>query len=167
MRWQDIDSQVCSIARTMVILGDRWTMLIVRELFRGVTKFSSMQKSLDINKNRLSERLNRLVDEEIVEKHEYDEARHRFEYVLTPKGVELYPLLISIISWGDKWTADEDGVPLDFIHTGCGHKAKPFYCCSDCGEPVGFDNLTPVPGPGVLKKIKRGEKIGIPHEAYK
>jgi DNA-binding HxlR family transcriptional regulator len=167
MRWQDVDSQVCSIARTMVIIGDRWTILIIRELFMGVTKFSSLQKSLDINKNRLSERLSRLVDEGIVEKQVYDDAHNRYEYILTPEGVDLYPVLMSIVRWGDKWRADEDGIPMEFIHTGCGQKADPVYCCSDCGEPVDFENLKPVPGPGVLKKIERGEKVGVPQESYK
>ncbi|WP_197472295.1 helix-turn-helix domain-containing protein, partial [Oleiphilus sp. HI0067] len=109
MKWEDIESQNCSMARGLAIFGDRWTLLIIRECFRRVRRFSDFQKALGITKHRLSDRLTRLVDEGILTKVPYDDSAKRFEYRLTDKGLELYPILMSVALWGDKWLSDEDG----------------------------------------------------------
>ena len=91
MRWEDVDSQICSMARALAIFGDRWTLLIIRDAFRRVKRFSHFQKSLGITKHRLADRLNRLVEAGIMIKVPYDESGKRFEYRLTEKGIDLYP----------------------------------------------------------------------------
>ncbi|OUS24290.1 transcriptional regulator [Gammaproteobacteria bacterium 45_16_T64] len=159
MRWDEIDSQVCSIARTLSIIGDKWTMLILRDCFLGVTRFSDFQKSLGITKHRLSDRLGKLVDAEILKKHIYDESYRRHEYKLTKKGIELYPVLMSLVSWGDKWTADKDGAPLEYIHQPCGHKINAGAACEHCDGAVSAFTVTPILGPGIMKKVKRGELV--------
>lgn len=157
MRWQDTHSQPCSIARSMSIFGDRWTLLIIRQVFMGIRKFSSIQTSLGLSKHRLSDRLSRLVDEGILYKEPYDSARRRFQYKLTDKGLELHPIIVAIAQWGDKWLADEDGKPIEYVHKSCGKKAKPMLRCTECNEDITAYNTSAIPGPGILKKIARGE----------
>ena len=164
MRWDEIDSQVCSVARTLSLIGDRWTMLILRDCFLGVTRFSDFQKSLGITKHRLSDRLSKLVDSDILKKRIYDTNYGRYEYKLTRKGVELYPVLMSLVSWGDKWTVDDDGTPLEYIHQPCGKKVKAGSSCQHCNEPVSAFTITPILGPGILKKIKRGELVDFANQ---
>ena len=147
MRWDEIDSQVCSVARTLSLVGDRWTLLILRDCFLGVTRFSDFQKSLGITKHRLSDRLNKLVDSEILKKQIYDTNYERYEYKLTKKGVDLYPVLMSLVSWGDNWTVDKDGAQLEYIHQHCGNKIKYGAMCDYCDEPVYALAITPILGP--------------------
>lgn len=157
MRWNEIDTQVCSVARTLSLIGDRWTMLILRDCFLGVARFSDFQKSLGITKHRLSDRLSKLVESEILIKRIYDTRYGRHEYKLTKKGIELYPVLMSLVSWGDKWTVDDDGAPLEYIHQPCGKKIDPSTLCQHCNEPVSAFTITPMLGPGILEKVERGE----------
>lgn len=157
MRWEEIDSQVCSIARTLAIFGDRWTLLIIRDAFRRVRRFSDFQKSLGIPKHRLSDRLNRLVDEGVLKKMLYDERRARYEYRLTPKGLDLFPVLMTFVQWGDKWATDQDGSPLVFRHLNCGEISQPKYVCDHCEGEVNAKNFQPEVGPGIAKKLERGE----------
>jgi len=164
MRWDEIDSQVCSVARTLSMVGDRWTMLILRDCFLGVTRFSDFQKSLGITKHRLSDRLTKLVDSEILKKQVYDTNYGRYEYKLTKKGFELYPVMMSLVAWGDKWATDDDGVPLKYIHKPCGNKMSVATLCKHCDEPVTAFTITPVLGPGILEKAKRGELIDFENQ---
>lgn len=157
MRWQEIDTQVCSIARALAIFGDRWTLLIIRDAFRRIRRFSEFQASLGITKHRLSDRLVRLVDEGILNKVLYDEKRSRYEYRLTQKGLDLYPVLMTIVQWGDQWACDEDGAPINFIHDKCGHATHPRCVCNVCHEEIHAKELVPEVGPGITKKLERGE----------
>ncbi|MBU2876885.1 MULTISPECIES: winged helix-turn-helix transcriptional regulator [Aliiglaciecola] len=157
MRWDDINTQTCSIAKASSVFGDRWTLLIVRQLFLGLRRFSDIQKSLGITKHRLSDRLSRLIEEDLVYKHLYDENYNRFEYRLTEKGLDLYPVLITLSQWGDKWMCDADGVPVEYVHTECGQVANPKLSCSCCGKPLNLGNLTLRVGPGVTAKCARGD----------
>lgn len=157
MRWEEIDAQVCSMARALAIFGDRWTLMIVRDAFRQVRRFSDFERSLGITKHRLSDRLNRLVEYGILKKVPYDESGNRFEYRLTRKGIELYPVLMSMAQWGDKWEADQDGPPVTFTHTACGQVTQPKYVCDCCNQPICATEIEPSVGPGILEKIKRGE----------
>src|SRR3954453_4732996 len=100
------DDQVCSIARTLELIGERWTILIVRDAFLGVRRFDDFQRSLGIARNVLQNRLERLVEHEILERARYQERPERFEYRLTEKGLDLWPVLVSLISWGDRHAAD-------------------------------------------------------------
>lgn len=165
MRRQDVDLQVCSIARAMPLIGDSWTMLIIRGVFFGLHRFTELQQSLDINRNRLTERLNLLVENGIMEKCLYDEARGRYEYRLTEKGTDLYPVLVSIVGWGDKWLADKDGPPLQYVHKTCSKVMQPKYHCDCCGEPLEVTDVSVQAGPGITKKLKRGEETGFDLQA--
>jgi len=157
MRWEEIDGQVCSIARALAIFGDRWTLLIIRDAFRRVRRFSDFQKSLGITKHRLSDRLNRLVDAQIMEKRIYDENRERYEYRLTQKGLDLYPVLMTVVTWGDKWACDGDGSPVEFVHKRCGEVTHPKLVCDQCDDEILAREIQPRVGPGVTNKIGRGD----------
>lgn len=161
MRRQDVDLQVCSIARAMPIIGDSWTLLIIRGVFFGLKRFGQLQQSLDINRNRLTERLNTLLEHEVLEKRLYDDARQRYDYHLTEKGNDLYPVLMSLVGWGDKWLADDDGAPLQYVHKTCGKVMKPQYQCDCCGEALTAKKVAVQAGPGITKKLERGDATGF------
>jgi DNA-binding HxlR family transcriptional regulator len=157
MRWEDTNSQTCSIARSLAIFGDTWTLLVIRQIFMQIRRFSEIQLSLGITKHRLTDRLNRLIEQDILYKELYDEKYNRFEYKLTPRGLDLYPILISITNWGDKWTADEDGAPVKYVHKTCGHDADPIFTCSHCGDEINAKTSIIRLGPGLEKKLARGD----------
>jgi len=166
MRWEEVNTQTCSIARAISVFGDRWTMLILREIFLRVRRFSELQRSLGISKHRLSDRLNRLVESGVLYKDLYDSSHNRYEYKLTEKGIDLYPVIISIAQWGDKWEADDDGTPVHYFHKPCGHTVKPVFACSKCGEKIHARNTSGVAGPGLTRKIERGEDTGVDVSLY-
>jgi DNA-binding HxlR family transcriptional regulator len=139
--------ETCSVARAMDILGERWTMLIMREAFYGVRRFSDMQRNLGIARNILSTRLQTLVRSGILERRLYQEEPERFEYRLTQAGRDLYPAVIAIMKWGDEYLADEAGPPVVLRHT-CGELIDPVLVCDCCGEPLHPHDVTPEPGPG-------------------
>ena len=123
----------CSIARPLSFLGERWTMLILRDLFLGRRRFDEFQASLGVATNVLSARLTTLNEEGIVERRRYSEHPERFEYVLTEKGRDLQPVLLALLAWGDRYTA-EDGAPLEVLHGDHAFHAVPV--CSECGESI-------------------------------
>ena len=106
------ETQVCSIARSLEAIGDRWTMLVVRDAFLGVRRFEEFQDRLGVARNILSDRLGRLVDDGILEKRPYQERPQRFEYRLTEKGRDLFPVMISLMKWGDAYALDPGGPPM-------------------------------------------------------
>lgn len=130
------DNQVCSVARALEAIGDRWTMLVIRDAFVGVRRFEEFQQRLGIARNVLTDRLSRLVDEGILEKHAYQERPERFEYRLTDKGVDLFPVLVSLMKWGDRHAPAANGPPLRVLHKGCGGEVDERLLCNRCGEPV-------------------------------
>ena len=138
----------CSVARTVDIIGEWWTPLIVRDAFYGHRRFEDFQRSLGIARNVLATRLERLVEAGIMERQRYEEHPPRDEYVLTPKGRDLFPIIGAILAWGDKWTAGDAGPPLLLIHEACGKPGSLRATCDQCGEPMSLDNIRPVPGPG-------------------
>ncbi len=151
MRWEEVDSQTCSMARALAIFGDRWTLLIIRDAFRRIRRFSDFQKSLGINKHRLSDRLNRLVEAKILEKRAASDGGPHKEYRLTEKGIELYPVLLAVAQWGDKWECENDGPPLVFRHKSCGQLTRPRYTCSACNEEIDARSIIPEAGPGAAQ----------------
>lgn len=138
----------CSIARTVDLLGDWWTPLVLREAFYGTKRFDDFQQVLGIGRNILTQRLNRLVEEDIFEKVPYQERPVRHEYVLTPKGRELFPVLAAINSWGDRWLAGDAGVPVVLHHRSCAHETSAAVVCSHCREPLELDDVQARLGPG-------------------
>lgn len=130
------ETQVCSIARTLEAIGDRWTMLVVRDAFLGVRRFDDFQDRLGVARNILSDRLGRLVDEGILEKRPYQERPQRFEYRLTKKGRDLFPVMIALMKWGDRHALDPDGPPMLVLHRDCGGQVTEQLVCDRCGEPM-------------------------------
>jgi DNA-binding HxlR family transcriptional regulator len=138
----------CSVARTIDVIGEWWTPLIVRDAFYGRTKFEDFQRSLGVARNVLTVRLDRLVETGIMERHRYQDHPPRDEYLLTEKGRDLFPIIAALLTWGDRWTAGEAGPPLLLVHQPCGQPAGLKATCDRCGEPLELANITPTPGPG-------------------
>ncbi|MFC1849404.1 winged helix-turn-helix transcriptional regulator [candidate division CSSED10-310 bacterium] len=133
---QALESRICSVGRTVEILGDRWIFLILREAFFGVRYYDQFQSNLGIATNILSNRLKRLIKNEIMEKRRDPVDARRVRYKLTEKGLDLYPITLAIMMWGDRWLADDEGPPLILHHKKCDAQLTPEMCCSSCGEVV-------------------------------
>ena len=141
---------MCPIARVMEIIGDRWTMLIIRDAFQRINRFQELEASLGLSRHVLSERLQRLVDEGILEKRRYQERPERFEYHLTPKGLGLWKVLAQITLWGDDHYPAEGGRHRDIRHVGCGGTMDDRFHCTRCGEELDAGDLDVAMGPGLL-----------------
>ena len=137
----------CSIARTLNLVGEWWTPLILRDLFFGICRFELLLQHLGISRNILTDRLQTLVDNEIVERRLYQENPERYEYILTERGRDLFPILAAVMAWGDKWL-NEDGAPTQLIHQECGKVAKPAVVCLQCGKEIALHNVRARRGPG-------------------
>jgi DNA-binding HxlR family transcriptional regulator len=138
----------CSIARPLSFLGERWTVLVLRDLTIGRRRFDEIQESLGVASNVLSQRLATLVDEGIAERRRYSEHPERFEYRLTQKGLDLVPVLLALLAWGDRYTAGPEGPPLETVHDDCGHTFHLVPTCSACGEEIDPRHVHNRPGPG-------------------
>jgi DNA-binding HxlR family transcriptional regulator len=150
MRWHDIGDIHCSVARSLSVVGDRWTLLVLRDCFRGVRRFDDFLKVLGVSPHVLSTRLARLVEHGVLERRPYREKPVRYEYRLTEKGVDLYPVIVGLLRWGDRWMADEKGPPVELVHRACGHRIHPQLACPECGEPVDPRSMRPVMKPHAL-----------------
>lgn len=131
----------CSVARSLDVIGERWTMLVLRDAFNGMTRFEEFAESLPIARNILAARLKTLVDHGVLAREQYQDRPPRYEYRLTRKGADLYPVLIGLFNWGDAYLAGDDGPPLDLAHHKCeSPEAHPesVVVCRGCGE-----HLTP------------------------
>ncbi len=137
----------CSIQRTLDVIGDRWTLLILRDVFRGVRRFTQIQTDLGIAKNLLADRLGALVDSGVVDKVPYQDRPLRHEYRLTDKGRALSPALLALMRWGDQWCT-ESGAPTDLVHDHCGTRLELQPWCTTCNQPVGPTEIASRPGPG-------------------
>jgi DNA-binding HxlR family transcriptional regulator len=144
--------QNCSIAKPLSILGERWTILILREVALGNRRFDGIQEELGVATNVLSSRLATLVDEGIFAKSPYSDHPERFEYRLTEKGAELQPVLLAFLRWGDKYTAGKAGPPLETVHAECDHVFQMVPTCSHCGEEIKPAALRARPGPGATRR---------------
>jgi DNA-binding HxlR family transcriptional regulator len=129
------------------VVGDRWTLLVLRDAFLGVRRFEHFQRDLRMTRHRLADRLRKLVRHGILERTRYQERPTRFEYRLTEKGRDLYPIVVSLTRWGDRWMAGTAGPPIELVHRGCGRLVMPELMCPGCGEPVGARDMTVRPGP--------------------
>ena len=133
----------CSIARSLTVLGERWTFLILREAFYGVRRFSDIQRNLGIARNILSTRLQSLVAAGVLERTPYMEDPPRFEYRLTAAGRDLYPSIVTLMRWGDRHLVGDEGPPVVLRHNACGHTADPLLVCSHCHEELHPREVTP------------------------
>ncbi|MET0325825.1 MAG: helix-turn-helix domain-containing protein [Ilumatobacteraceae bacterium] len=151
----------CSVARTVDIIGDWWTPLVLRECCYGVRRFEDFQRVLGIGRNVLTQRLNRLVDEGLLERVRYCQHPPRDEYVLTTKGSDFWPVLAAIGAWGDAHLAGEEGPPLVMHHTTCDHDTTPMVVCAHCREPLAQDDVRTRFGPGYPEHVKaRARALG-------
>jgi DNA-binding HxlR family transcriptional regulator len=133
----------CSIARSLDIVGEWWTPLILRDIFQGLRRFEEIQSDLGIARNILSDRLSTLVDRGVLERVLYQQGPDRYEYRLTEMGLDFYPVLVALINWGDRWLADETGPPVPLVHRSCQKVIRPTMVCPECGEPLTARDLRP------------------------
>lgn len=131
----------CSIGQSLEVVGEWWSLLIVRDAFLGITRFDDFQQRLGIARNVLTNRLTHLVEEGIFERVAYSEHPERFDYVLTEQGRDLWAVIVALRQWGDRWRAP-DGPPLELVHRDCGHIAEIVGVCSHCRVPVGPNDVT-------------------------
>ncbi len=136
MRWTDVGMLDCTIARTLSVIGDRWTLLVLRDAFLGTRRFEAFQSSLGITRHRLADRLRKLVEHGVLRRERYQEAPARFEYRLTEKGRDLYGVIVMIAGWGDKHMAGKKGPPVERVHRRCGHVTALRLACDHCGDVV-------------------------------
>jgi DNA-binding HxlR family transcriptional regulator len=141
--------QNCSIARTLQVVGERWTLLVLREVFTGQRRFEEIQRNVGVATNILSDRLQTLVDEDILERRALSDRPDRFEYRLTEKGLDLNPVLLELMRWGDRWDAPH-GPPRVVVHRDCGHETHGVQVCAHCGEPLTARNVRVHDGPGLV-----------------
>ena len=136
----------CSTAQSLEVVGEWWTLLIVRDAFFGVRRFEDFQRRLGISRSVLTNRLNRLVEEGIIATRQYETRPPRVEYILTEKGADLFPVLVALQQWGDRWASPKP--PVVLRHLGCRKLTRPHLVCSACGERIGPQDVTAEPGPG-------------------
>jgi DNA-binding HxlR family transcriptional regulator len=136
VRWEEIRELPCSVARALSVIGDRWTLLILRDAFLGAHRFDQFESSLGVSPHLLSTRLRKLVEEGVLERRPYQERPARHEYRLTEKGRDLYPVIVGLVVWGDRWMAQGEGPPVALHHRSCGHRTTPALHCSECGEAI-------------------------------
>lgn len=138
----------CSISRTLDVIGEPWSPLILRDVYVGITRFEQLQQELGISRKVLTERLKWLVENDVLERREYSHRPPRHEYTLTGKGLELCDLLMVMVRWGDRWLAGEAGPPVLYRHHACGEISHVELCCSTCGRPMRASDIDVLPGPG-------------------
>ena len=137
----------CSIARATDLFADAWTALIMRDVLVGVTRFDDLARDLGISRKVLAARLARLVEEGVLVRERYQDHPPREHYLATEKGKDLYPVLLALMRWGDRWYG-ESGPPVRIHHLECGHDTEAVTTCVHCGHELTADNTTQLPGPG-------------------
>ena len=149
----------CSVAQCLEVVGEWWSMLVLRDVFLGVSRFDDFQARLGISRNILNQRLNRLVEFGVLAKVPYTEHPPRYDYRLTDKGRDLWPVLTAMRQWGDRHAAPE-GPPLQVVHKACGSVAEAELTCSVCGEPLGPGDVRAVAGPGAMEPLVVSRRPG-------
>ncbi len=144
-------TQTCSIAGALEVVGERWTLLIVREVMLGVRRFDEIQSDLGIARNVLQSRLERLVEHGVLEKQPYSERPPRYEYRLTERGLDLWPTIVALMQWGDAHSPTAAGPPVLLEHRGCGGSIDGHRTCERCGARVGPRDVWAVAGPGATE----------------
>jgi DNA-binding HxlR family transcriptional regulator len=147
MRRTNFGDMNCSVAQCLSVVGEWWSLLILRDAFLGVTRFDHFQARLGIARNILAQRLNRLVEDGLLKRVPYEHHPPRSEYRLTPKGRDLWHVIMAMRQWGDRWAAPS-GPPLKIRHKGCGRVVQVVPVCSHCGEPLDVRSVTAIAGPG-------------------
>jgi DNA-binding HxlR family transcriptional regulator len=140
VRHDELGDVYCSVARTWSVIGERWTMMILRECFRGERRYEHFRTKLGLGANVLNDRLRVLTAEGVLERVPYQDRPVRHEYRLTTKGADLYPVLVALMNWGD--TYENDVPPVRLVHRGCGQRAEPRTTCAHCGEQITWREMT-------------------------
>jgi DNA-binding HxlR family transcriptional regulator len=149
---RDYEGQTCSIARALELVGERWTLLIVRNVHLGVRRFDAIQEQLGIARNVLACRLDGLTANGILERRPYGERPVREEYALTDKGRALWPVLAELMQWGDRYAASPEGPPVLLRHIECGGTVGPHRACTRCGALLELSDVRAERGPGASPK---------------
>jgi DNA-binding HxlR family transcriptional regulator len=142
------DQMACSIARTIDVAAEPWSLLIVRDVWVGIRRFDELQHSLGISRRALAERLRWLCDHDVLERQPYSERPVRHEYALTPRGQGFADVLLAISAWGDRWTSGPEGPPVLLTHATCGSRTHAEIHCASCGEALHAADVVVEPGPG-------------------
>jgi DNA-binding HxlR family transcriptional regulator len=150
MRWLDFDGETCSVQRTLAVIGEKWTMLLIRDAANGVQRFDDFRRHVGLSEAVLADRLRTLVAQGLFETREYQEPgqRKRRKYRLTEKGWDLFPVLIALMQFGDKHLADDGGEPWEVQHRACGHPVRAEVHCTHDHELLTHRETHAVPGPG-------------------
>ena len=148
MHRTDLAGMPCSLARTLQVVGEWWTLLVLRDICFGWNRFDEIHEHLGVARNILKARLDTLLEQGMVEKALYQQRPERYEYLPTEKALDFAPVILALVAWGDRWTA-VDGPPILFTHRPCGHDTVATVVCSACGEPITRDDLDFRPGPGL------------------
>jgi DNA-binding HxlR family transcriptional regulator len=154
----DYSTENCPIGRSMAIFGERWTLVVVREVFNGVRRFDDMRVRTPIPRQVLADRLTLLVEHGILAKVPYQVTgqRPRHEYRLTQKGIDLYPVLVAISAWGNHYLADDDGPAIEFVHRECGSPVEIALTCTSGHDVAQARDVVPRPGPGAKLRTTTG-----------
>ena len=148
MLGREYDNQVCSIASALEVIGERWSLLIVRDVFLGLRRFEQIQGDLGIARNILQRRLSTLVEQGVLEKRLYLQSPPRHEYRLTEKGLDLWPAIVALMQWGDRHALGPAGPPVVLEHRGCGGAVDEHRTCAKCGARLSVREARALPGPG-------------------
>jgi DNA-binding HxlR family transcriptional regulator len=159
MLGNDYKTQACSLAGALEVVGERWSLLIVRDVFLGLRRFDQIQANLGIARNVLQARLERLIEQGVLERSLYQERPPRYEYRLTEKGIDLWPTVVSLMQWGDRHTPPTGGPAVVLEHRGCGGRVDEHRTCEKCGERLTARESRAIPGPGATPEhplVRRG-----------
>jgi DNA-binding HxlR family transcriptional regulator len=162
MRWDEIGDMTCSVARALSIVGDRWSLLVLRDAFLGLRRFEDFQRDLGTTRHLLADRLRKLVEHGILERARYQDHPPRFEYRLTEKGKDLYPVIVSLTRWGDRWMAGKAGPPIELVHKSCGRTTMPTLACPECGETVAARDMIARMGPALRRRQPKRNEGRLP-----
>ena len=164
MPYRPFTDQNCSIAAALAVLGERWTLLVMREVLLGRKRFVDIARHVGVAPNILSDRLATLVEHGLIERRRYSEHPESYEYIPSRKGGDVSPVLIALTQWGDRYAAPPGGPPRVHVHTACGHDAHPKLVCSHCDEPIRARELRVRPGPGANAEQRAEPLLPAPLE---
>jgi DNA-binding HxlR family transcriptional regulator len=148
MPYRPFEDQNCSIAAALAVIGERWTLLVLREVLLGRRRFAEIKRNTGIATNILSDRLQTLVTHGVLVRRRSSEQAESYEYLPTQKAADVTPVLVALMQWGDRHAPQAAGAPRVYVHTACGHDAEPHLSCSHCREPITPTELRVRPGPG-------------------